>query len=484
MATRDGTFYSPWPIISGKNLQFQWGEIRSNQAELKAIVRNSVQELEDDVDELNAARALLGQAYGDLAFRNRWRFFYDKTTEEILCQTNDGSVEVPVWRDAWQVRQHDGQFQVVSTGGIFSSAGFYTNDDSLQTIQEIGESGSEADVSILNPSRLFFNTDDGFGVAPISSGTNQGQREVTLTRPFGRAQSFTRAGKMWAINHGFGITPVLAQVMDADDRIVIPDKADVSDPNTAYFYFNAPFTGSVYIASGGLGATSLRPRDPFYLVVRVDGMAAADRVLEPNADLVFDSKYFYVNVDLDADNGGARKSARVSLTDKATSGSRVLLGVDDQTNVGVLRVNTLGWDALYSHVEIEFIGIRPQATDTFMEIAPMVGISGSSTGSTNQMVTQGGFVSAAEESGWSTSQTHLIGPNARNALNGRAKFTRFGGGHLSGEASFSYQNAGADGRGSSCFFHPRATVYPSFDGFEVTLGSGNITGKIKVYGVY
>ena len=57
---RNGSFYGIWPVLSGKPLNLLWGEIRSNQAELKALARGTVQELEEGVDELNALRALVG----------------------------------------------------------------------------------------------------------------------------------------------------------------------------------------------------------------------------------------------------------------------------------------------------------------------------------------------------------------------------------------------------------------------------------------
>ena len=325
---QDNLFYAPWPLLDSAPLNKQWGEIRSNQAALKAIVKTSVQEVETGVDELNALRALVGQAYGNLDFRNKYRFYYDGTTKEMCCQKNDGTVDTPVWTDAWCVRFTDGQFQVVSTGGIQSTAGFYG--PGLVSIEEVAESGTSADTSVLRPTKIFFNADDGFGVAAISSGANRGQPEITFTQPFGKAQSFSKAGKMWQVDHNFGVSPVMVQVMDADDRVVIPDKADLSDPNTAYFYFNEVFTGSVYIASGGLGAASLVPRDPFYLVMRTDEMPASpNNTLKPNADVIFDSKFFYVNVDLDDIAGGAHKRALISLTDT----------VLDKGLLTILRVN-------------------------------------------------------------------------------------------------------------------------------------------------
>ncbi|MCI0557817.1 MAG: hypothetical protein MN733_04925, partial [Nitrososphaera sp.] len=305
-------FYSPWPVLDGKPLSSQWGEIRSNQAESKALVRNSFQELQDGQEELNALRALLGQAYGDLIFSNRYRFYYNKSTLEFCLQKNDGTVASPTWTDVWCVRLSDGQLQIVSNGGISSAAGFYGPD--LERLEQIGETGSAAgDESFLHRSKLFFNVDDGFELNDISSGGNQGGVEVRFTAPFGRAEEFPKVGKEWVVNHDYGISPVLVQVMDGDKRVIIPDLVDVSDPNTAYFYFNEVTTGSVYIASGGVGAASLLPIDPFYLVVRNENQPAADRTFIHNADLQFDSRFFYVNVDLDPAGGGSHKSAFISF---------------------------------------------------------------------------------------------------------------------------------------------------------------------------
>jgi len=309
---RFGLFYAPWPVIDGKPINYQWGEIRHDTAETKAIVRNSFQELQDGQEELNALRALLGQAFGDLVFSNRYRFYYNKSTLEFCLQKNDGTVAVPVWTDVWCVRLSDGQLQIVSSGGIQSDAGFYGPD--LERIFQIGESGSSAaDESFLHRSKLFFNVDDGFELNEITSGGNQGGVEVKFTAPFGRAVEFPKVGKEWVVEHEFGISPVLVQVMDDDKRVIFPDLVDVSDPDIAYFYFNEVTSGSVYIASGGVGATSLLPLDPFYLVVRHEGQPAAGHTMEHNADLIFDSRFFYVNVDLDEDGGGSHKNAFISF---------------------------------------------------------------------------------------------------------------------------------------------------------------------------
>lgn len=346
---RFGTFYSPWPLLDGKPLNYQWGEIRSNQAETKAIARNSVQELETGVDELNTLRALLGQAYGDLTFRNRFRFYYNKTTQDFCLQKNTGTVDSPTWVDCWCVRLSDGQFQADGTGGIFSAAGFYG--PGLENLGEVGESGSTADETFRHVNKLFFNVDDGFELNPISSGANAGSPEVRFTFPFGRAQEFSRSGKEWVIDHNFGYSPVLVQVMDGDKRVVIPDTADLSDPNTAYFYFHGPVSGSVLIATGGVGAVSLIPRDPFYLVMRTSQQPAATHLMHPNADVIFDANFFYVNVDLDEAHGGAHKTARISLINAPGGGSglgtvtgdnNINASKDITNNISVLLRTKLG----------------------------------------------------------------------------------------------------------------------------------------------
>lgn len=500
MPIREGTFYGIWPIISGKTIQYQWGEIRSNQAELKALARNSTQELETGVDELNALRALVGQAYGNLDFRNKFRFYYEGTTKEITCQANQGTVEVPIWVDAWQVRHHDGQFQVVSQGGIQSSAGFYG--PGLQSLEEVAESSTSADVSVRNPTKIFFNSDDGFGVAAIASGANAGQPEITFTQPFGKAQQFSKAGKLWQVDHNFGISPVMVQVMDADDRVVIPDKADVSNPNTAFFYFNSPFTGSVYIASGGVGAASLVPRDPFYLVTRTDEMPASpNNTLKPNADMIYDSRFFYVNVDLDAAAGGAHKTSFISLTDSATDGNFLTVketdGSPSVAHVRTINVNnggltdngsgevtidlsTAGLDARFNNVTAEGFYVQSGgelSPDGLISASVIAGDAGNEAGG----VTVGGvnFTSSLKASDINNDDPVDIHIHKHSAtipavLMG-SRSDALGSGHAAvddGDALFSIYAAGRN----SSTYEISGQILFEVDG---TPGSGYVPGNIK-----
>jgi len=308
-SVRQGEFYPVWPILDGKPLQLQWGEERSNTAETKAIVRGSFQDIEDGVDSLNSIRAYIGQAFGDIDFDNKYRFIYKKDTEEFCVQQNNGTQAVPDWVDVWCIRFSDGQFQVTSEGGIQSNAGFYG--PQAHDLDVIGEAGSDANTFFTRPNELYFNTDHGFY---LTSDSNS-KPIVNMAFPFGRSQTFSRTGREWQIQHNYGVTPVLVQVMNDGDRVIIPDQADVSDPNIAYFYFHEVVSGKALIATGGTGAVELLPKDPFYLAVRANDQGAAGRILRPNADLIFDSDWFYVNTDDSPQHG----KAFVSLTDAATA---------------------------------------------------------------------------------------------------------------------------------------------------------------------
>lgn len=315
MPDRLGNFYSPWPLIDSKALNLQWGEIRSNQAETKAIVRNSIQQLETGVDELNALRSRLGDQYGDLDFSNSYRVIYKEDTQEFCLQVNNGTVAVPEWNDVWCIRRHDGQFQVVSVGGVTSAAGFYGTDEKLFMVADSHSLGTPTteDVTVLHTDRILFDADSGLKVQIIDCGAHSGSPEVTFTAPFGRAQVFETSGEEWVVVHGFNASPVMAQAMDSDDNIVIPDRVDVSDPNITYFYFSSNLVGSAIIATGGTGAASIRPRDPFYLVVRTDILPASTRVLRPNADLVFDHRFFYIEAHEDIPDCRAHPNAFITL---------------------------------------------------------------------------------------------------------------------------------------------------------------------------
>jgi hypothetical protein len=136
--------------------------------------------------------------------------------------------------------------------------------------------------------------------------------------------------------------------MNDGDVIVIPDKVDVSDPNSAWFYFNEVTSGKAMIATGGSGAAALVPINPFYLAVRTSGQSAEGKVIRNNADLIFDKNFFYVNVNLDPP-GGAHKTAEVSFI----SGSENKVHFSDGTNDNISNKLSFNGDEFYLSSDLE-----------------------------------------------------------------------------------------------------------------------------------
>lgn len=296
----DLQFYTPWPKF-GKRLNFQWGELRQDVAILKAIARAQVQDVETGDDFVNANRVLAGLEFGEqtsntATFKNQFRLFYDKDNDKFCIQRNTGTEDSPVWVDYLCIDQASGLVTVTGLDagalGIGSSGGFYDLPD--QRMQRIGEIGN-ATPTVFAPPRtnaLWFNSED-FYLTHKKSDPYQGTPVVNLKNSFGLARTFNASGVEWIINHNFNISPVMAQVVDNQDRVIIPDVIDVSDPNTAYFYFDSTVSGKVMIATGGLGVAEIAPLDPFYLIVRRTGESDVPR-FDDYADLLFDRDDFYI----------------------------------------------------------------------------------------------------------------------------------------------------------------------------------------------
>ena len=66
---------------------------------------------------------------------------------------------------------------------------------------------------------------------------------------------FTSQGE-WQVAHAFNTVPILWDTFDSKGEAVFPHKVDVSDPNTAYFYFSSAQTGTAIVASGLSGSPS------------------------------------------------------------------------------------------------------------------------------------------------------------------------------------------------------------------------------------
>ena len=93
--TRNARFYSTWPVL-GKRLNWQWGNIRQDTSEAKAVVRSSVLDVQDARHILNARKSVQGRELGELDFQRKWRTFYDKTEDKWKLQRNTGTQDTPV----------------------------------------------------------------------------------------------------------------------------------------------------------------------------------------------------------------------------------------------------------------------------------------------------------------------------------------------------------------------------------------------------
>lgn len=101
-----------------------------------------------------------------------------------------------------------------------------------------------ARVDISDPNTTFFYFDTAVaGKAVLTSFGNIGDPTAKFD-----AQAFASASE-WEYNHGFNSNKILWNVYDDLDEAIIPAKVDISDPNTAYFYFAEAEAGSAVLAA-------------------------------------------------------------------------------------------------------------------------------------------------------------------------------------------------------------------------------------------
>jgi hypothetical protein len=104
--------------------------------------------------------------------------------------------------------------------------------------------------------RITFDRESGFYV----TGDSNAEPIVSSNVSFGKSRKYTKASsKEWIVEHGFGVVPQHVQVYDDAQRLVIPNVADTSNPNVAYFYFTNAMSGHAIISTGGLGGNEVRP---------------------------------------------------------------------------------------------------------------------------------------------------------------------------------------------------------------------------------
>jgi hypothetical protein len=64
------------------------------------------------------------------------------------------------------------------------------------------------------------------------------------------------AATEWQFIHNLGTKNILWNTFNNDDKNVIPDTVDTSDPNTAYFYFKGNFAGKAVVAGSFITGTT------------------------------------------------------------------------------------------------------------------------------------------------------------------------------------------------------------------------------------
>jgi hypothetical protein len=358
-STRNATFYSIWPVL-GRRLNFQWGYIRQNTAENKAGVRATVLDVEDGEDILNAEKAVQGREIGELDFQRRWRTFYDKDDDQWKLQRNTGTQAFPVWEDVLLFNDSDAQGYhegpaftfsgtVFADGGFSTDGGFYgiNHPQELERVLEWPSRGTEVETVTA----LLLN-DEHFYITPAVGSEYAGQPVVNLlNKDFGRAKVFAGSGVEWQINHNFNYNPVMATVYDQGDRIVIPEVADVSDVNTAYFYFSEAFSGRVLIASGGVGAVELTRSG----VDATDGTNTYADVSEFN----FNEDHFYLSGNADGEpvvNIEGIPDGTILRSGVTATGSQHEQQLDDDADNTSTYIITSGANVAFSK-DVKSIGI-------------------------------------------------------------------------------------------------------------------------------
>ena len=71
--------------------------------------------------------------------------------------------------------------------------------------------------------------------------------------------SQTTASDNWVINHGLGIATVMVQVLDDQNRTILPDYVSCDEVNTAYVSFSTPQTGKAIVVAGSLSGSPKAP---------------------------------------------------------------------------------------------------------------------------------------------------------------------------------------------------------------------------------
>jgi hypothetical protein len=262
---RSGRFYSPWPV-QGAKLSKQWDNLRVNHEETKAVVRGSLLDVNTDNDYFDQERALRGHEYGQNDASKKFRWVYSATDGKFRMQRNDGTQATPSWTDLLVADTSGTLLEInpslsndldMNGNDILQVQNINTNLINSENWQPRFEvTDSNLDNIFYTVRRITFDRESGFYV----TGDSNAEPIVSSNVSFGKSRKYTKASsKEWIVEHGFGVVPQHVQVYDDAQRLVIPNVADTSNPNVAYFYFTNAMSGHAIISTGGLGGNEVRP---------------------------------------------------------------------------------------------------------------------------------------------------------------------------------------------------------------------------------
>jgi len=182
-------FYPVWPSM-GKQLRWQWDEIRRDTSALAAFM-NSVLLEEEDSGYLQDAR-MSGLEIGEYDQKNKYRIFYDKVLAKFKIQRNDGTLNAPIWIDLliFDSTSVGSLKKIVEHGGAGTPDVFYPtdyfkvqrpdltleNDGSGRAIitynpqLRVDEENTPTPVDVTNVTRIRVNRDRGLSIVQEAAG--------------------------------------------------------------------------------------------------------------------------------------------------------------------------------------------------------------------------------------------------------------------------------------------------------------------------
>lgn len=271
-------FYATFPSY-GKNLSFQWDELRKDLNVLNAIAKAEVLEIDSGTGRERGR--LSGLELGQYDKHNEFRWFFDKNDNLLKLQRNTGTEDVPVWVTVISFNGTGGAIgKVQERGGSGTPDVFYfphtlfvqrpdltvEDDGNGQPILtynsqfRVDERGTGADEDVTNVTRLRVQV--GTGLQVVEESTGVARLEFT---DIGALQTFyfQTPAREWVVNHGLSTSHVGWNIKDHQQRAIHPYdplrsgrnnllEADFSLENVAYFYFQNPQAGFVTISGGGI----------------------------------------------------------------------------------------------------------------------------------------------------------------------------------------------------------------------------------------